>query len=192
MFSEKTTARCDPFDPRNPGVPWVGEVPTELSEIGQFFFGGASAQNHSFLPATGLTWIEKGVVKNLAYSRYWAKKKDVAPTPRSSQNLVIDGDDHSLDDLIRSTDRGLLVTRFWYIRYLNPQTVQLTGLTRDGLFWIEKGKIAYPVVNFRWNESPANVLANVEMLSRPVRSGERVVPAMKVRDFNFSSVSDAV
>ncbi|HEV8524550.1 MAG TPA: TldD/PmbA family protein [Terriglobales bacterium] len=192
MFSEKITARCDPFDPRNPGVPWVGEVPTELSEIGQFFFGGGSAQNHSFLPATRLAWIEKATVKNLVYSRYWAKKKDVAPTPRSSQSLVIDGEDHSLDDLVRSTDRGLLVTRFWYIRYLNPQTVQLTGLTRDGLFWIEKGKITYPVVNFRWNESPSNVLANVEMLSRPVRSGERVVPAMKVRDFNFSSVSDAV
>ena len=192
MFSEKITARSDAFDARNPGVPWVGEVPTELSGIGQFFFGGGSAPAHSFLPATPVNWIEKGVVKNLAYSRYWAKKKDVAPTPRSSQSLVIDGEDYSVDDLVRSTDRGLLVTRFWYIRYVNPQTVQLTGLTRDGLFWIEKGKISYPVVNFRWNESPANVLANVEMLSRPVRSEERVVPAMKVRDFNFSSISDAV
>jgi predicted Zn-dependent protease len=104
----------------------------------------------------------------------------------------MDGEDHSVEDLIRSTDRGLLVTRFWYVRFVNPQTVQLTGLTRDGLFWIEKGKISHPVMNLRWNESPAVVLANVEMLGRPERSGNRVVPAMKVRDFTFTSVSDAV
>jgi predicted Zn-dependent protease len=132
------------------------------------------------------------VVANLGYSRYWAKQKDAKPTPEPGSRLVIDGEDHSLEDLIRSTDRGLLVTHFWYVRFVNPQTVQLTGLTRDGLFWIEKGKISHPVTNLRWNESPANVLANVEMLGRPVRTGNRVVPAMKVRDFTFSSVSDAV
>ena len=170
MFSEKITMRSDPFDPRHPGMPWSGD----------------------HLPARKMTWIEKGVVKNLGYSRYWADKKNAEPTPNPGSDLVFEGEDNSLDDLIASTERGLLVTRFWYIRYVNPQTGQLTGLTRDGLFMVEKGKIAYPVTNFRWNESPANVLVNAEMLSRTVLVGGRVVPGMKVRDFSFTSVSDAV
>jgi predicted Zn-dependent protease len=194
MFSEKITVRSDPFDPRNPGLPWGGIVPTQLSGVGQFYFGGggSAAAFSSFLPARKMTWVDKGVVSNLAYTRYWAKKKGVEPTPFPDASLVIEGEDQTLDDLIKSTEHGLLVTHFWYIRYLNPQTVQLTGLTRDGLFMVEKGKIAYPVMNFRWNESPANVLANVEMLSRPVLTGGGLVPAMKVRDFTFSSLSDAV
>lgn len=170
LFSERITMRCDPFDTRNPGMPWRSDS----------------------LPAQKITWIENGVVKNLGYSRYWAKKKDTEPTPDPGSDLVFEGEDHSLNDLIASTDRGLLVTRFWYIRYVNLHTGQLTGLTRDGLFMIEKGKIAYPVMNFRWNESPANVLANTEMLSRPVLARGSIVPAMKVREFNFTSVSDAV
>ncbi len=191
LFSEKVTARTDPFDSRQNGLPWSGNVETSLRGTGQFFFGGGGDAS-SFLPAEKITWIENGVVKNLGYGRYWAKQKNAKPTPGPGSRLVMDGEDHSLDDLVRSTERGLLVTRFWYVRFVNPQTVQLTGLTRDGLFWIEKGKISHPVMNLRWNESPANVLANVEMLGRPVRSGNRVVPAMKVRDFTFSSVSDAV
>jgi predicted Zn-dependent protease len=139
-----------------------------------------------------MEWIDRGVVKNLAYGRYWARRKGVAPTPNPAQGLIIEGEDHSVEDLIRSTERGLLVTHFFYIRFVNPQTIQLTGLTRDGLFLIEKGRVAYPVMNFRWNESPANALANVEMLSRPQRVGGSILPAMKVRDFNFTSLSDAV
>jgi predicted Zn-dependent protease len=192
MFSEKITLASDPFDTRNPGLPWAGNVPVSLGGVGQFFFGGGGGGGlTSYLPAQKVTWVEKGVVKQLAYSRYWALKKGVAPTPFSTA-LTVNGEDHAVEDLIRTTDRGLLVTHFWYIRYVNPQTVQLTGLTRDGLFMIEKGKIAYPVMNFRWNESPANVLANVEMLGRAVRVGDVVVPPMKVREFNFASVSDAV
>ncbi len=191
LFSERITARTDPFDPRQNGLPWSGNVATSLGGTGQLFFGGGDDAD-DFLPAEKITWIENGVVKNLGYGRYWAKQKNTKPTPNPGSRLVIDGEDHSLDELIRSTERGLLVTHFWYVRFVNPQTVQLTGLTRDGLFWIEKGKISHPVMNLRWNESPANVLANVEMLGRPVRSNNRVVPAMKVRDFTFSSVSDAV
>jgi predicted Zn-dependent protease len=170
MFSEKITMRSDPFDARNPGMPW----------------------NSGELPARKMTWIDKGVVANLGYGRYWAKKKNAEPTPYPGSDLIFEGEEYSLDDLITSTDRGLLVTRFWYIRDVNPQTGELTGLTRDGLFMVEKGKVAYPVMNFRWNESPANVLANVEMLGRSVLSGGKIVPAMKVREFNFTSVSDAV
>jgi len=191
MFSEKISARTDPFDTRNPGLPWVGNVPTGIGGVGQFFFGGGGG-GPSFLPSQKMTWIEKGVVKNLVYDRYWARKKDMAPTPSAGTGLVIEGEDHSLEELIAATERGLLVTRFWYIRSLNPQTVQLTGLTRDGLFRIEKGKVVHPVMNLRWNESPANMLANVEMLGRAERMDNRVVPAMKVKEFTFSSVSDAV
>ena len=91
-------------------------------------------------------------------------------------------------------DRGLLVTRFWYIRTVNPQTVQLTGLTRDGLFLIENGKVTDPVVNFRFNESLIHMLSNVESMSAPVRacgeeSFDMVVPAMKVKEFNFTEVT---
>jgi predicted Zn-dependent protease len=132
------------------------------------------------------------VVKSLAHSRYWARKKGVQPTPDPRQGLIIEGEEHSVEDLIKSTERGLLVTHFFYIRFVNPQTVQLTGLTRDGVFMIENGKVAYPVMNLRWNESPANVLSNVEMLSRSKRIDNAILPAMKVREFNFTSLSDAV
>src|SRR6185436_4109837 len=98
---------------------------------------------------------------------------------------------------IGSVDRGLLVTRFFYIRPVNQQTVQLTGLTRDGLFLIEKGKIASPVVNFRFNESPVRLLQNTVALGKPtrVRGGEgdgMIAPPLVAKNFNFSSVSDAV
>jgi len=192
LFSEKVTIRSDPFDERNPGAPWSGAIQTRLSGVGQFFFANMFGAGNSYLPASKMTWVEEGVVKNLAYTRHWAEKRGAQPTPLPIENAIIEGEDHSLDDLIHSTDRGLLVTHFFYIRFVNPQTIQLTGLTRDGLFMIEKGKIAYPVMNFRWNESAPNVLANVEMMTRPALVDGRLVPAMKVRDFNFSSVSDAV
>jgi len=93
-------------------------------------------------------------------------------------------------------ERGLLVTRFWYIRMVNPQTVQLTGLTRDGLFLIENGKVTDPVVNFRFNESPVRMLQNTIAMGRPVRTrgGESgmIVPPIVVKDFPFTSISDAV
>jgi predicted Zn-dependent protease len=98
----------------------------------------------------------------------------------------------TLDDLIASTEKGLLVTRFWYIRTVNPQTAQLTGLTRDGLFLIEKGRIAAPAVNLRFNESPLVMLQNVEALAAPEPAGGMVVPAIKSRAFTFTSTSDAV
>jgi predicted Zn-dependent protease len=113
-------------------------------------------------------------------------------------NIIMEGEDRTLEDLIKSTEKGVLVSRFWYIRDLNPMILLLTGLTRDGVFWIENGRLSHPVNNFRFNESPVNVLRNVEMMSRAERAvgGETgqsaVVPALKVKEFNFSSVSDAV
>ena len=112
--------------------------------------------------------------------------------------MVMSGGDKSLAELIANTKKGVLVTRTWYIRLVDPQSVLLTGLTRDGTFYIENGKIAYPVKNFRFNESPVSMLNNIEEIGKPVViAGDEVpylmlIPPMKVRDFNFTSLSDAV
>lgn len=144
-----------------------------------------------------VTWIDKGVVKNLYYSRFWAQKKGVKAIP-SPDGVIMLGGTASLEDLIKSTEKGILVTRLWYIRSVDPQTLLLTGLTRDGTFYIENGVIKFPVKNFRFNESPVIMLNNVEALGIPERtvSGESnssyLIPPMKIRDFTFSSLSDAV
>jgi len=174
---ESVTLRTDPFEPRVPALPW--------SEGGPF--GGAT----SGLPNRRVSWIEKGVLKTLHADRYWAGKTGVEPTPFPS-GLVLEGGNQTLEGLVASTERGLLVTRFWYIRAVNPQTWQLTGLTRDGLFMIEKGKIAYPAVNLRFNESPVVMLRNIEGMPPAVPAGRMLVPAIKSREFTFTSKSDAV
>ncbi len=145
-----------------------------------------------------MVWIENGIVKNLIYTRFWADKKSQSPVSFPA-NIVMTGDDgKNLDDLIRETKKGVLISRFWYIRDLNPMILLLTGLTRDGTFLVENGKISHPVNNFRFNESPINLLRKVDMMTRPVRAvgGETgqsaLVPGLRVREFNFSSVSDAV
>jgi predicted Zn-dependent protease len=154
------------------------------------------------LPMTGKhPWIEKGVLKDLLYSRFWAEKMGKAPTAGPT-NLIMDGGTATIDELIAGTQRGLLVTRFWYIRPLDPQTLLLTGLTRDGLFLIEQGKVTRPVKNMRWNESPVVAFNNIDALTAPERavSGEGiggagfsvVCPAARIREFTFSSASDAV
>jgi predicted Zn-dependent protease len=136
------------------------------------------------------------VVSNLYYDRFWAEKAGKKATPYPL-NLVLEGQDQSLADLISSVERGLLVTRLWYIRVVQPKTWQLTGLTRDGVFLIEKGQVTDPVTNFRWNESPAEVLQRTTKLSQPVRvsndeTGSNIAPALITQDFNLTSVSDAV
>ena len=102
------------------------------------------------------------------------------------------GGDASLEDLIKDTRRGILVTRFWYIRSVDPQTLLYTGLTRDGTFYIENGRIKHPVKNFRFNESPIIMLNNLETLGQQQRVGGNLIPYLKVRDFTFTSLSDAV
>lgn len=138
-----------------------------------------------------MNWVENGVVKNLAYSRYWAKEKGVDAVPFPS-NGIMQGGDASLEDLIKDTKKGILVTRLWYIRSVDPQTLLYTGLTRDGTFFIENGKIKHPVKNFRFNESPIIMLNNLETLGQQVRINGNLIPYMKVRDFTFTSLSDAV
>lgn len=141
--------------------------------------------------------IRSGVVKNLIYDRYWASQKDTGPIA-SPGNLIMEGGNTSLQDMIKDTKRGVLVTRFWYIRSVDPQTLLYTGLTRDGTFYIENGVIRYPVKNFRFNESPVIMLNNLETLGKQVRvpgtgsAESALIPYMKIRDFTFTSLSDAV
>ncbi|KUG06129.1 TldD/PmbA family protein [Solirubrum puertoriconensis] len=143
------------------------------------------------LPVKKLPIIEKGVVKNLYYSRFWAEKNKVAPTGFTG-NFVMEGGTASTADLIKSTQKGILVTRLWYIRDVDPQTLLVTGLTRDGTFYIEKGKIKHPIKNMRFNESPVIMLNNIEAVGRAQRLGGNLVPPLKIRDFTFTSLSDAV
>src|SRR5207247_11138388 len=127
--------------------------------------------------------------------------KQGMPPKANPSNFIMSGSDASLDDMIKSIKRGVLITRFWYIRPLNPRIVSFTGLTRDGTFLIENGKVARPVTNFRFNQSLTELLANVQMLGRPTRvcasedskvGPPIVVPALKVKEFYLSSVSDAI
>jgi predicted Zn-dependent protease len=152
------------------------------------------------LPVRREVWVENGVLKTLAYSRFWATKQNVVARATPT-NFIMSGGDASLEDLIASVKRGVLITRFWYIRPLNPRIASQTGLTRDGTFLIENGKVTRPVTNFRFNQSLTELLANVELLGRPTRvaameSGSPgtpvVVPALKVRDFTLASVSEAI
>jgi predicted Zn-dependent protease len=153
------------------------------------------------LPIARNVWVEKGVLKDLIYSRFWAQKMNKQPTA-GPVNLIMDGGKATMDDLIAGTERGVLVTRFWYVRPLDPQTLLLTGLTRDGLFLIEKGRVTRPVKNLRWNESPIVAFNNLDLMTPAQRvvSGEGigsgglslVCPGARIREFTFSSSSDAV
>lgn len=169
LVDPQINIRSDPTNPEVPTSPWLGDG----------------------RPAEKTAWIENGVVKNLSYSRYWAEKQGKHATPFPS-NLIMAGGSASIDDLIKDTARGVLVTRLWYIRFVDPQTLLLTGLTRDGTFFVENGKVKHAVKNFRFNESPIIMLNNVEAIGKPERVRGNLIPPIRVRDFTFSSLSDAV
>jgi predicted Zn-dependent protease len=179
LFDERVTIYSDPTHPEIPGSPFGG---------GGGRFGGGGSDGR---PQEKVTWIENGVVKNMYYTRYWSQTKGVKGVPPPT-GFIMTGGTQSLAELIKSTNKGILVTRFWYIRAVDPQTLLYTGLTRDGTFYIENGQIKYPVKNFRFNESPVIMLNNLEALGAPQRIGGNLVPPMKIRDFTFSSLSDAV
>jgi predicted Zn-dependent protease len=143
------------------------------------------------LPQERTNWIENGVVKNMYYDRYWAQKQGRNPVPYPP-NFVMEGGNASLEEMIKNTRRGILVTRLWYIRTVDPQTLLYTGLTRDSTFYIENGQIKHPVKNFRFNESPIIMLNNVEAMGKPQRVDGNQVPPLKIRDFTFTSLSDAI
>ncbi|HEU4746914.1 MAG TPA: TldD/PmbA family protein [Gemmatimonadaceae bacterium] len=149
------------------------------------------------LPLARQVWVENGVLRQLFYTRFWAQKQGKQPTGFPS-SIKMAGGTTSMDDMIKSTPRGILITRLWYLRQVDPRTILYTGLTRDGTFLIENGKVSKAIKNFRFNESPLFLLNNVEAISPAVRiagteSGfPTVMPAIKARDFNFTSLSDAV
>ena len=156
--------------------------------------------NNNGLPNRRTIWVRDGTLQELNYDRYWADRNGREPTGFPSGWYMAGGSD-TLEEMIASTERGLLLTRFWYIRSVDPRTILFTGLTRDGTFLIENGRITHPVKNLRWNETPIFMLNNIEMMGAPVRisSGESagltpavVVPPLKVRDFTFTSISDAI
>ncbi|MEO6444085.1 MAG: TldD/PmbA family protein [Gemmatimonadaceae bacterium] len=153
------------------------------------------------MPIGRNVWIENGVLKNLAYSRFWAQKQGQPATGGGGGGgfggvpggLKMVGGSKSTEALIAGTERGILVTHFFYIRFLDQRTVLLTGLTRDGTFLIEKGKVTRSLKNFRWNESPLFMLNKIDELGRAERTAAgQVMPGLRVKDFNFTSLSDAV
>ena len=154
------------------------------------------------MAARPVTWIEKGTLKTLSYDRLWAKRQKKDPTSAGiNQSLVMEGSDMSVEQMIRTTKRGLLVTFFWYIRAVDPQTLLNTGMTRDGLFLIENGEIAGPVQNFRWNMSPLVGYNNITAVGKPVPMhtgeaydgpGTALVPPVRIEDFFMTSISPAV
>jgi predicted Zn-dependent protease len=175
LFSPAVTLVSDPQDPLVPGTPW--------SE------GGLAARRVSY--------VQAGVLRELHRSRYWAKKTGAAPTADGG-TLRLVGGGLSLEDLIAKVDRGLLVTRIWYVRMLDPQRIGVTGLTRDATFLIEGGRVAAAVKNFRFNQSLLDLLRDVVALGREevalggeLAGGVALAPAV-VKDFQMSSVSEAV
>lgn len=175
IVDERVTLLSDPQDPQLLGQPFDGEGMRLARQV----------------------WIENGTLKTLQTSRFWAQKQNRVATGGAT-SLKMMGGSSSMDDMIRSTERGILVTRLWYLREVDPRTILYTGLTRDGTFLIEQGRISRAIRNLRFNESPLFMLNNLEMLGNAERlagteaGGSVVMPAMKVRDFNFTSLSEAV
>jgi predicted Zn-dependent protease len=182
IFGDNITLWDDAYHPLQTGEPYDGEG----------------------MPRQKVLLVDRGVPKNLVYSRATAKKMKQKPTGHgfslpneygeAPMNLVFAGGDKSVGEMVRSTERGILVTRLWYIREVDPYEKVLTGMTRDGTFLIENGRVAGGIRNFRFNQSVIEALANVEMLGPAVRAAgeesfEMVVPAMKIRNFHFSEAT---
>lgn len=181
IFDERLNVYSDPWHPELPAAPWAEDG----------------------IPAEKIYFVRGGTLQQLQYSRYWASQKGKAPTP-GPVNTILEGTQPgvSVEEMIRAMERGLLVSRFWYIRQVDPRTALFTGLTRDGVWFIENGRIQYPVSNFRFNQSILELLApgNVDLIGVPERvsSSESqgrsasITPALKVRKFHFTSHSEAV
>jgi PmbA protein len=182
LFGKNISITDDAYHPLQLGAPFDGEG----------------------MPRQQVLLVDRGVPKSLVYARSTAKSAGKKPTGHgfalpneygeAPMNLVFAGGDSSLEKMVASTDRGLLVTRLWYIREVDPYEKVMTGMTRDGLFLVENCKVTSAVRNFRFNQSILELLRNVEQLGPAVRATgeeafEMVVPAMKVRGFHFSEVT---
>ncbi len=181
IFDEHLNLLSDPWHPELPGSP--------VAQDG--------------IPAEKFYLVRKGMLETLIYSRFWAHQKEKQPTP-GPVNVILESSAPpvGIEELVKDTRKGLLVSRFWYIRSVDPRTASLTGLTRDGVWFIEDGRIQYPVRNFRFNQSILNLLApgNVDLIGKPERVGRSesqgsnagLFPALKVKEFHFTSQSEAV
>ena len=194
------------FSGKEPGTSKIGEklfseTFTLKSDIGNSILRQTPIGTDG-MAARPVTWIEKGVLKNLVYDRTWARRQKKEPTPTSTNmSLVMEGGGMTMDQMIKTTKRGLLVTFFWYIRGVDNETLLNTGMTRDGLFLIENGEITGPVQNFRWNMSPLVGYNNITAIGEPVPmhmgesydgGGTALVPPVRIEDFFMTSVSPAV
>jgi len=171
IFPDFVTVRSDPADPASPSAPFDPEG----------------------MPRRAIGWIDKGTVAALRYTRYWADKQKQTPTGMPG-NYHLLGGTATAADLLSGVKRGVLVTRFWYIRMVDPQSILATGLTRDGVFLVENGEIVAPVNNFRFNESPVQMLVNADAFTKETYrtdDGPRV-PALRTHEFNLASISEAV
>jgi predicted Zn-dependent protease len=181
VFDERLSFYTDPWHPDLPGP--------------------RAAQDG--IPAEKFFLVRNGVLEKLIYSRFWGRKKNQPATP-GPVNMILasSAPPVGIEDMVRGTRRGLLVSRFWYLRTVDPRTASLTGLTRDGVWLIENGKIAHPVRNFRFNQSTVQMLApgNVDLIGAPERvsssesqgANALLLPALKVKEFHFTAASDAV
>ena len=182
LFGKKISIWDNPYHPGQLGAPFDGEG----------------------MPRQSVLLVDKGVPRNLVYSRASAKRAKKKATGHgfmlpneygeAPMNLVFSGGKSSLEEMVASTEQGLLVTRLWYIREVDPYEKVMTGMTRDGLFRVEKGKVTTAARNFRFNQSVLEMLRNVEMMSPAVRATgeeafEMVVPAMKIKEFQFTEVT---
>jgi predicted Zn-dependent protease len=147
------------------------------------------------LPVTAFPIVESGYLRNLFYSRFWAEKKAVKPVAFPSL-IEFSGSDQTLDDLVRNTEKALLINSFWYIRFVDPNDLLLTGLTRDGAFLVENGEIVKPIKNLRFNESPLVSLGNIRKTGLPERRQAwyttTLIPPMVIDNFTFSARTDAI
>ncbi len=167
----------------NPLVQVQRNAAHPLLQGGRFFGDGLSNEH--------LDIVKDGIPQTLSYSRYWAKEQNKEPTG-SMYPMVMTGSDKTVADLIASTERGIFVSRAWYVRYVNPRTLEVTGMTRDGTFLIENGKISYPIKNLRFNQCLPEMLENVVALSQVKRCGGSIIPGCKVENFHFSSITDSI
>jgi predicted Zn-dependent protease len=185
------TLRSDPNEPGLESAPFVCAHSS----------GGDSSVFDNGLPLAATEWIREGVVSNLLTSRHTAGLTRLPLAP-GIDNLILDGgEDRSLEEMVASTSRGLLLTCLWYIREVDPATLLLTGLTRDGVYLVEDGEVVGEVNNFRFNESPVDLLGRATEAGRTEKTLPRewgdwftraAMPALRVPDFNMSSVSQGV
>jgi predicted Zn-dependent protease len=192
LSESPVTLRSDPAEPGLEAAPFVAATAS---------FGGLVSVFDNGQPTGATDWIRSGELTNLIRPRYWAEKTGTPARP-VVDNLVLDGGPpgRSLDDLIADTGRGLLLTCLWYIREVDPQTLLLTGLTRDGVYLVERGEVTAAVNNFRWNESPVDLLGRLAEVGTTERCLCRewndfftrtAMPALRIPDFNMSTVSKA-